>query len=266
LCQHCKQYGFECTFFLPITETRFKKKRLEEEAAAAATTAAGKHDVSRRTDTPKSDPLKGETKVLGESLSCNTSSSRPSPLTFPPGPTSAPFLLHSTATVPSRAYENYDIRYHHTWEISESGDGFIQVSEPGRGESSDPSSRFDFRIERDVIEKLVNCYFNDIAPYFTVITREEFLSLSPLSPILLYSICSVAAASRNVTPAVFDNLRNAVATVIKAEDVLSTASMVNLQALLILGMCGDCHSQFVPNALSAFWLRTGIAIRMVSCL
>lgn len=36
LCQHCKQYGFECTFFLPITETRFKKKRLEEEAAAAA--------------------------------------------------------------------------------------------------------------------------------------------------------------------------------------------------------------------------------------
>lgn len=36
LCQHCKQYGFECTFFLPIAETRFKKKKLEEEAAAAA--------------------------------------------------------------------------------------------------------------------------------------------------------------------------------------------------------------------------------------
>lgn len=30
-CQHCKQYGFECTFFLPITETRFKKKKMEEE-------------------------------------------------------------------------------------------------------------------------------------------------------------------------------------------------------------------------------------------
>lgn len=40
VCQHCKQYGFECTFFLPITETRFKKKRLEEEAAAAAAAAA----------------------------------------------------------------------------------------------------------------------------------------------------------------------------------------------------------------------------------
>ncbi|KAJ1309602.1 hypothetical protein OPQ81_006375 [Rhizoctonia solani] len=31
ICQHCKQYSFNCTFFLPITETRFKKKRMEEE-------------------------------------------------------------------------------------------------------------------------------------------------------------------------------------------------------------------------------------------
>lgn len=29
ICQHCKQYGFDCTFFLPITETRFRKQRLE---------------------------------------------------------------------------------------------------------------------------------------------------------------------------------------------------------------------------------------------
>ena len=40
LCQHCKQYGFECTYFLPITETRFKKKRMEEEAAAQAAVQA----------------------------------------------------------------------------------------------------------------------------------------------------------------------------------------------------------------------------------
>ncbi|KAF8511004.1 fungal-specific transcription factor domain-containing protein [Hysterangium stoloniferum] len=245
LCQHCKQYGFDCTFFLPITETRFKKKRLEEEAAAAAAAAAGKLDDPRRADTPKSDPLKGETKVLG--------------------PTSAAFLLHSTATVPSRVYENYDIRYHHTWEVSESGDGFIQVTEPARSDS-EPAPRFDLRIERDVVERLVNSYFNDIAPYFTVITREEFLSSSPPPPLLLFSICLVAAATRGVPLAIFDTLRNAVATVMKAEDVLSTATTVNLQALLILGMCGDCHSQYVPTALSAFWLRTGTAIRMAQDL
>jgi hypothetical protein len=32
LCQHCKQYSFECTFFLPITETRFKKKKMEDDS------------------------------------------------------------------------------------------------------------------------------------------------------------------------------------------------------------------------------------------
>ncbi|KAF8590103.1 hypothetical protein K439DRAFT_1644924 [Ramaria rubella] len=214
-CQHCKQYGFDCTFFLPITETRFKKKRLEEEAAAAAA-AAGDKGVP---------DAKAETKVLG--------------------PTSAAFLLHSTATVPSRAYEGYDLRYHHTWEVSKSGDSFIQ---------------------RDVVERLVNSYFNNLAPVFAVVTRDEFLSSPSPPPVLLYAICCVAAARRDVPAPIFDTLRSAVSTLIKTEDVLSTASTVNVQALLVLGMCGDCHSPFMPNALSAFWLRLGTAFRMAQDL
>jgi len=65
---------------------------------------------------------------------------------------------------------------------------------------------------------------------------------------------------------VFDAIRYAVNTVIKAEDVLSTASIVNVQSLLILCMVGDCHSQFVPTALSALWIRLGTAIRMAQDL
>jgi hypothetical protein len=34
LCAHCKQYNLECTFFLPITETRFKKRRQTGESLA----------------------------------------------------------------------------------------------------------------------------------------------------------------------------------------------------------------------------------------
>ncbi|CEH13583.1 hypothetical protein PSEUBRA_SCAF13g01932 [Ceraceosorus bombacis] len=47
ICAHCRQYGFECTFFLPITETRFKKKheREREEAAQAQAQAAAAHAV-----------------------------------------------------------------------------------------------------------------------------------------------------------------------------------------------------------------------------
>jgi hypothetical protein len=66
-----------------------------------------------------------------------------------------------------------------------------------------------------------------------------------------------------VPQSVFDSIRFAVNSVIKAEDVLSTASIANVQALLILSMVGDSHSQFVPNALSALWIRLGTAIRMV---
>lgn len=59
LCQHCKQYGFECTFFLPITETRFKKKRLEEEAAERAA-----ETEQRATSSPR-----GDASVMGKSSS-----------------------------------------------------------------------------------------------------------------------------------------------------------------------------------------------------
>lgn len=183
------------------------------------------------------------------------------------GPTSAAFLLHSTATVPSRAYENYDQRYNHTWELTKSGDGFIQVHEPPLQDQSGSLPRtVDLRLERDVVEKLVNSYFTTLAPIFPIVSREEFLSTPSPPPVLLYAICSVAAASRDVPSNIFDNLRNAVNSVIKTDDVLSTTSTVNLQALLILGMCGDCHSQFIPNALSAYWLRNGIAIRMAQDL
>ena len=80
---------------------------------------------------------------------------------------------------------------------------------------------------------------------------------------LLYSICLVAAARREVPQAIFDSIRFAVNNVIKAEDVLSTPTIPNVQSLLIMCMTGDCHSQFVPNALSALWIRLGTAIRMV---
>lgn len=181
-----------------------------------------------------------------------------------PGPTSPAYLLHSSAMISSRTYESYDMRYHHTWDISSTSDGVIQVHEPQPGEMQLAHPKpVDARIERDVIEKLVNAYFAEIAPVLPVVTREEFLANSPPQPVLLFAICLVAAARREVPQSAFDSIRYTVNTLIKQEDVLSTASIVNLQALLILAMCGDCHSQFAPHALSALWVRLGCAIRMV---
>lgn len=176
--------------------------------------------------------------------------------------------MHSQATIPARIYESFDQRYHHTWEVSKTGDGLIQVEEPLTGDqSAAPPKPVELRIDRDVVQRLLNAYFKEIAPIFPVVTQAEFLANPSPPPILLYSMCLVAAARRDVPQSVFDSIRYAVSGIIKAEDVLSTATIVNVQALLILCMVGDCHSQFVPNALSALWIRLGTAIRMVSiCL
>ena len=188
-------------------------------------------------------------------------------MVFHAGPTSALHLLHSSAMISSRSYETYDSRYHHTWDVSADGDGIIQVNEPKQSDLhlSLPKPA-DLRIERDIVEKLVNSYFTEVAPMLPVVKRDEFVASSPPPAVLLYSICMLAATRREVPQAVFDSIRYAVNAVIKAEDVLSTASIVNVQALLILSMSGDCHSHSIPNALSALWIRLGTAIRMVSFL
>lgn len=72
-CAHCKQYNYECTFFLPITETRFKKRKTEEEnstALAAANRGAGETQspasADKRVDGSNSN---GEVRIYGVSSS-----------------------------------------------------------------------------------------------------------------------------------------------------------------------------------------------------
>lgn len=181
------------------------------------------------------------------------------------GPTSPFHMLHSQATINPRVYESYDQRYHHSFEVSKSGDGLILVQKPANDDQkSFPPNPSDLHIERDIIEKLVNAYFAEVAPLLPVVTEAEFLAYSNPPSILIYSMCLIAAARRDVPQNVFDSIRYIVNSILKADDVLSTASIVNVQSLLILCMTGDCHSKFVPNAISALWIRLGAAIRMVS--
>ncbi|KAI3600004.1 acetamidase regulatory protein [Moniliophthora roreri] len=220
ICQHCKQYNFECSFFLPITETRFKKKKLEAENAER------EKEASRPAAPSLPESVKRDVGVFG-----------------------------------------YDARYNHSFQVSKSGDGLIQVQKPNKEEQ--PASMvkpINLNVDQDVLQQLVNAYFSDVAPLLPVITKTEFLAHSTPPPILFYSMCLVAAARREVPQQVFDSIRHNVDTIIKSDDVLSNASIVNVQSLLILCMTGDCHSQFVPSALSALWVRLGAAIRMAQDL
>ncbi|CAK5264936.1 unnamed protein product [Mycena citricolor] len=244
-CQHCQQFCFDCTFFLPIAETRFRKKKFVEEGEKDG--QAGQAGQAAKPSKSLSGDKQRDSSVLG--------------------PTSPAHLLHSTASISSRIYEGYDSRYHHSFEVSQNGDGLIRVAKPLSSEQETSTPRpIDYSIDPAMIEQLLNSYFADVQPLLPIITKPEFLALSSPPPILLWSMCLVAAARREVPQALFDSIRWAVNGVIRGEDVLSTPTMANVQALLILSMTGDCHSQFVPTALSAMWARLGAAIRMAQDL
>ena len=50
LCAHCKQYNYDCTFFLPIQETRFKKKRAEEDPVMQINQARPPYPLNNSSD------------------------------------------------------------------------------------------------------------------------------------------------------------------------------------------------------------------------
>lgn len=272
-CAHCKQYNYECTFFLPITETRFKKRKTEEENhAALATTNRGGESQSPASADKRADASNGEVRIYGvsPSLALGTLSISHFPLNLlllsSTGPTSLPFLLHSTAHLPLRTFgggsESNATKM--LWNVGKAGDSLIKVSysvvDPGLPKVPEN------RIERDIVERLVNGYFNSLAPMFPVVTKAEFLANPNPAPVLLYAICCVAATLRNTPPGTLEAMRSAVSSVMRAEDVMTTASLPNVQALLILGMNGDCHSGSTYTAMSAAWARSGVAIRMAQDL
>jgi hypothetical protein len=105
--------------------------------------------------------------------------------------------MHSTPSLPVRIFESYDLRYHQTWEVGKSGDGFIQVNDPSPNQMATTMPKpVEYRLDRDTLASLINAYFREVAPQFPVVSEAEFLSNSSPPPVLLYAICSVAAARR----------------------------------------------------------------------
>src|SRR5271168_3500737 len=62
--------------------------------------------------------------------------------------------------------------------------------------------------------------------------RSEFLATPNPPPILMYSMCLVAAARHEVPQMTFDSIRYMVNSIVKEEDVLSTASFTRFNDFL----------------------------------
>lgn len=65
-CQHCKQYGFDCTFFLPITETRFRKQKLEAMKAEEEEKERHRTEVTTVQSPTADGGRSSEVRVFGE--------------------------------------------------------------------------------------------------------------------------------------------------------------------------------------------------------
>ncbi|KAJ9474828.1 Zn(2)-C6 fungal-type domain-containing protein [Pseudozyma hubeiensis] len=358
VCAHCRQYGFECTFFLPITETRFKKKyqrEAEEAAAAAAAVAAasgatslsmhpgsyagvahpsyhgmmqaqpymgalhnpagfhamqaglahqgwGSGGMPQHTPTPHLPrsaaqqqggfaPQRQGSQPSSTPSAATAQQKRRSPSRTPPtdtrvlGPTSIAYLVHSTAFIPGAAIEAHDIKHNQTFEVGASGDGIIRFHRakvgPANGASAaaaaataDPDEdevtripeAIKGRLAGDVAEKLVNTYFAKIATLFPVVTKSEFLHLSPTPPLLLYAICGVSALSRGVPREVRGAVQMTINALFRENDFLSSSNSVTVRALLIMALHADLHGSAALQSGTRCWNRTGAAIRMAQDL
>lgn len=309
LCAHCKQAGSECTFFMPITETRFKKKLAAEAAEAAGTGsesggAAPSQSVAKEKDvsSARKKERKSQAKAAPPALTAAAEAPSPITITVPhlragqsgqpvrdragriEGPTSISFLLHSTAALPRTSVEDFDLRNHQTWQmVSDDGDGVIRVFNPpasasfkhssgeyqdGDDPSRNPSSGIDHRpvLSAQLISNLINSYFDNVAPLFPVVTKNDFIREGNPPPLLLYAMAGVASASRGVSGEVFNAIRGIINGIIRTNDILSDASMSHVQALLVLTLVGDLHAQPVATAVSATITRVSTAVRMAQLL
>jgi hypothetical protein len=157
-----------------------------------------------------------------------------------PGPTSLSFLLHTA--LPSTTSEAYDLRSHNKWEISEDGNGLIRVNAPpsttgyADADPEDPS-RAHNRLNKPIlsahtISLLVNAYFEHLAPLFPVVSRTDFAAKANPSPLLLYSICGLAATMRHFPREVFAGVRGVINGLLRSNDILSDARFEHVQALV----------------------------------
>ncbi|KAK4688491.1 hypothetical protein P7C73_g1636, partial [Tremellales sp. Uapishka_1] len=235
ICAHCKQYDLECTFFLPITETRFKKKKAVDQSEPSPTSVSGSIPLlASAPPTVSNFPRKGEDQ-LDKSPAVVERRFAQGWQGRVEGPTSISFLVHTS--LPPTASESYDLRHYHSWEVSEDGDGLVRVNAPPTAnENDDDPSRTHNRLNKPLlsahtISLLVNEYFDHLAPLFPILSKADFTSRSNPSPLLLYCICGIAATRRKFPRDVYTGVRRVINGMIRSNDILSDARFENVQAL-----------------------------------
>lgn len=123
--------------------------------------------------------------------------------------------------------------------MSEDGNGILRVKAPPNGaaeiDGEDPMRAQKHNksiLSGQLITQLVNAYFDNLAPFFPIISRTEFATKANPSPLLLYSICGLGSTQRKFPREVFAAVRGVINGLLRSNDILSDARFENVQALV----------------------------------
>lgn len=189
------------------------------------------------------------------------------------GSTSLSHLLHSTSTLPIEHLQSYDTKHSLTFELKSTGDGFIKVAVPtststeagGDGSQSNGNNQISSSfpappgLKPEVMEQLINKFFNTASARFPVISRTDFLACQSLTPLLLYTICGVAALSHEVSPSELRTIKQLIAHSLKDDETMNRSSLQTIQGLLLYSYAFELER---GAAASRTWFCLGLAARM----
>ncbi|GAA6000454.1 hypothetical protein JCM10207_008018 [Rhodosporidiobolus poonsookiae] len=292
ICTYCQKHKRECTWFLPIAETRFKKQREKEEAdkatasaAAAAVnlpTAATSATLARQSQYPASTPpvptprsnsmsahhlplgLGGESRPAGSpdgsSPSNSSAAQRKEPRVI--GYTSISHLMHSTSTFPTERLIPVDFKYSQQLSVDERGDGFIRVISAGDADGDGGPVAIQ-GIEHSDAEKLINYFFTTHSGHFPIVSKADFLGAERPDPLLFNTLCAVSALSHHVAPSILRTIKATIRYHLRDEDMLDSSTIPHIQALLIYAFSMEMEK---GAAASKTWNCLGLAIRMAQDL
>ncbi|BGP54251.1 hypothetical protein JCM8202v2_001828 [Rhodotorula sphaerocarpa] len=294
LCTYCQKHKLDCTWFLPIAETRFKKQseKLEAEKAkeAAEAAAVSLPTASSAATLHKTRPpahQDGETSNAQHSspvghivpkqqifpIDANRATGSPDASHAPSGPrkeprivgyTSISHLMHSTSTFPTERMIPVDFKYSQQLSVDERGDGFIRVISAGDGDPAQGGEPVAIQgIEHSDAEKLLNYFFTTHANHFPIVAKADFLGSEQPTPLLFNSICAVSALSHHVAPSILRTIKTTIRSHLRDEDMLDNSTIPNIQALLIYAFSMELEK---GTAASKTWNILGLAIRMAQDL
>lgn len=122
---------------------------------------------------------------------------------------------------------------------TDDGDGLIRVFNPpptseAKEAANSPSQGLSGQsvLSSKLISSLINSYFQHVAPLFPIVAKSDFIKGRKPPPLLLYALAGVAATRRGVSRDVFNAIRTIINGIIRNNDVLSDASIENVQALV----------------------------------